>query len=133
MEIRGVYETVLYGADLGAMRRFYVELLGLRLVNDPASEVALAMRLADGNMLLVFDPRQSARGGRGAPTSGASGPGHVAFAVDEEGFESLRQAFAQAGIAIELERGWDPGGRSIYVRDPAGNSVEFVVGEAWPR
>jgi hypothetical protein len=29
-------------------------------------------------------------------------------------------------MQIEQETIWPPGGRSIYVRDPAGNSVDFV-------
>ena len=31
----------------------------------------------------------------------------------------------------EREITWPLGGRSVYVRDPSGNSVEFVEGEIW--
>jgi catechol 2,3-dioxygenase-like lactoylglutathione lyase family enzyme len=41
-------------------------------------------------------------------------------------------ALCARGIEIEREVGWDEGGRSIYFRDPAGNSVELIEGEAWP-
>jgi catechol 2,3-dioxygenase-like lactoylglutathione lyase family enzyme len=34
-------------------------------------------------------------------------------------------------VEIEREITWPLGGRSVYFRDPAGNSVEFVEGEIW--
>ena len=41
-----------------------------------------------------------------------------------------------AGVAIEADFRWPggdgvPGARSIYVRDPAGNSVEFAEPRLW--
>ncbi len=35
------------------------------------------------------------------------------------------------GIVIEAEVEWPPGGKSIYFRDPAGNSVELVTPGVW--
>ena len=35
------------------------------------------------------------------------------------------------GIAIEADFEWPNGGRSIYVRDPAGNSVELADPAIW--
>ncbi|WP_227254645.1 VOC family protein [Frigoriglobus tundricola] len=35
------------------------------------------------------------------------------------------------GIAIEKEVTWPRGGRSLYIRDPASNSVELVTPGAW--
>ena len=42
-----------------------------------------------------------------------------------------RDRLASLGVAIESEIGWPQGGESIYVRDPAGNSVEFVTAAVW--
>ena len=36
-----------------------------------------------------------------------------------------------AGVAIEADFRWPNGARSIYVRDPAGNSVEFAEPRLW--
>jgi len=36
-----------------------------------------------------------------------------------------------ARIAIEADFEWPGGGRSVYVRDPAGNSVEFAEARIW--
>jgi catechol 2,3-dioxygenase-like lactoylglutathione lyase family enzyme len=127
--ISRVYETVLYADDLPAARRFYRETLGLRQVGD-LNELAVSFRLGEGSMLLVFDPKLAAQPGRAVPSHGARGPGHVAFSV--ESLDDWNRRLAAADVEIERAVDWE-GGRSIYIRDPAGNSVELVEGDIWPR
>ena len=127
-----VYETVVYGDDLGAMAGFYADVLGLRLVD--ADELVLAFRLDGGALLLVFDPAVSSAAGRRVPSHGAPGAGHVAFAVEPGELDWWKDRFRDAGVPIEQEIEWGGDrGRSLYVRDPAGNSVELVDGDMWPR
>lgn len=126
MRPRGVYETVVYATDLEAAAAFYRDVLELREVEDGA------FRLADGAMLLLFEPERSSQPRRPVPSHGASGAGHVAFSVDT--LEGWRERLRDAGVEIEQEKEWARGGaHSIYVRDPAGNSVELVEGDLWPR
>lgn len=129
--ITGVYETVLYGDDVAALAAFYVDLLGLRVVDGP-DELAAAIRLPDGGMLLVFHPTLAATPPRRVPLHGAHGPGHVAFGVPRGQLDAWRTAIVGRGQPIEQEVTWAEGGRSIYVRDPAGNSVELTEDELWP-
>jgi catechol 2,3-dioxygenase-like lactoylglutathione lyase family enzyme len=129
--VTGVYETVLYADDVAAAAAFYADLLGLRLVDGP-DELAAAFRLEDGGVLLIFDPSRSSVSGRPAPSHGATGVGHVAFSVEEGALDGWSERLRECGVEIELERAWQRGGRSIYVRDPAGNSVELVEGDLWP-
>ena len=129
--IRGVYETVLYAEDVGAAASFYADVLGLRLVEEP-DELAAAFRLPGGGMLLLFDPRLASRPGRPVPSHGASGAGHVAFAVEAGSLEEWAERLAAHRVDVERTVDWDGRGRSIYVRDPAGNSVELVDGDIWP-
>ena len=84
-------------------------------------------------MLLIFDPARASWPGRPVPSHGASGAGHVAFSVEAGDLASFAASLRGRGIEIEREIEWDRGGRSIYVRDPAGNSVELVEGDIWPR
>jgi catechol 2,3-dioxygenase-like lactoylglutathione lyase family enzyme len=35
------------------------------------------------------------------------------------------------GVPIELETDWPRGGKSLYFRDPAGNSVELITRGLW--
>ena len=121
-----VYETVVYAGDLEAATAFYRDVLGLREVDDGA------FRLDGGGMLLLFDPARSSQPGRPVPSHGATGAGHVAFVVDS--LEAWLERLDEAGVDVEQEKEWARGGaRSVYVRDPAGNSVELVEGDLWPR
>jgi catechol 2,3-dioxygenase-like lactoylglutathione lyase family enzyme len=130
-EIRAVYETVLYGPDLAALVSFYEDMLGLRQVSE-MDELGAAFRLPDGGMLLLFDPSRAAAAGRQVPSHGTDGPGHVAFAIQPDDYDAWFDRLRGAGVEIERELTWKLGGRSIYIRDPAGNSVELVAGEVWP-
>jgi catechol 2,3-dioxygenase-like lactoylglutathione lyase family enzyme len=125
-----VYETVLYGDDLAELVAFYRDVLGLRLV-EPMDELGVAFRLPDGGMLLLFDRERTSQAGRTVPSHGSEGPGHVAFTVPEPSLDDWRAAFAAADVGMEQEIDWRLGGHSLYVRDPAGNSVELVSGEIW--
>lgn len=150
MHPTGIYETILYGEDLGAMERFYREVVGLRMVSR-VEERSRGFRVSASQMLLVFRASVTRLGHPMVPTHGATGEGHVAFSIEPGTYEAWRERLADAGIAIEKEVCWPapgeprPGGgrgegrgegecvaRSIYVRDPAGNSVEFVEGQIWP-
>lgn len=123
-----IFETVLYAEDLAAAERFYHEALGLEIIHR--NDLFVVFRCG-GGVLLVFDPRKSEAPCREVPSHGASGPGHVAFAAKPEELPSWRERLREAGIAIEREVDWDTGGRSIYFRDPAGNSVELAPPTLW--
>jgi catechol 2,3-dioxygenase-like lactoylglutathione lyase family enzyme len=125
-----VYETVLYAEDVRACAAFYADVLGLRLI-EPIDDLAAAFRLDDGGVLLIFDPERSSVPGRAVPSHGARGDGHVALSVGEGALERWAGDLGARGYDVEREITWPPGGRSIYVRDPGGNSVELIDGEAW--
>lgn len=126
-----VYETVLYASDVAATAYFYSEVLRLRLLEEP-DELSAVFRLDDGGVLLLFDPGRASASGRPVPSHGAIGPGHVAFSVAAGGLDAYAAELRRRGVEIEREISWDEGGRSLYLRDPAGNSVELIEGEAWP-
>lgn len=122
-------ETCLYARDLEAARRFYEGTLGLEvLVSD--MERHLFFRLGRG-MFMVFHPEATAAEGGSVPPHGAEGPGHVAFAVSSGSLDGWRGRLAEEGVAVEAEQSWPRGGQSLYVRDPAGNSVELAEPRIW--
>jgi catechol 2,3-dioxygenase-like lactoylglutathione lyase family enzyme len=85
-------------------------------------------------MLLIFNPdvtRTPSKGTLPVPAHGATGEGHVCFAATAPELDGWRAVFASLGIAIEADFEWPGGGRSIYIRDPAGNSVEFAEPRIW--
>jgi catechol 2,3-dioxygenase-like lactoylglutathione lyase family enzyme len=133
-----ILETALYAPDLDAAEAFYGSLLGLPKVTR-AGDRHVFFRL-DQAMLLIFNPAETERppieGALPVPPHGARGPGHVAFAASAEEIDQWRQRLAAAGVAIEADFLWPgkdgaPGARSLYVRDPAGNSVEFAEPRLW--
>jgi len=130
--ITGIHETVLYAPDVPAAAEFYRSVLGLELVRPAAAQSAV-LRIGADSVLILFDPAYSVLTGRGAPPHGMTGQGHVAFRIEPGSIGRWRDRLERAtGRHVEAEVTWELGGRSLYVRDPAGNSVELVDGAVWP-
>ncbi len=132
--ITGVLETSLYCADLDAAAEFYGAVLGLELIAR-APQRHIFYRCGDA-VLLVFNPEHTSReqtsvNGAAVPLHGTRGAGHIAFRVADEQLDSCRERLVRHGIDIESDVRWPRGGRSFYVRDPAGNSVEFATPALW--
>jgi len=125
--VLAILETALYAGDLRAAERFYAGVLGLE-IESAGSGRHVFFRCGDG-MLLVFDPAATSQSTGAVPRHGATGPGHVAFSVDD--LEAWPDRFRAAGVPVEADVAWAGGGRSIYVRDPAGNSVELTTPGIW--
>jgi catechol 2,3-dioxygenase-like lactoylglutathione lyase family enzyme len=83
-----------------------------------------------GRVFLVFNPAATAGGGA-IPGHGATGPGHICFAMREDEIEPWRAHLTAHGVPIETDYTWPSGGRSLYFRDPAGNSVELGTPSIW--
>lgn len=128
MQAQQIFETVLYATDLNAAERFYAEVMGLELYDK--APLMLIFHCGPG-VLLIFDPAQSSVPGRDVPSHGATGAGHIAFACPSADLDGWRAHFAAHDIAIEREVEWGVGGVSLYVRDPAGNSVELAPPTLW--
>ncbi|MCB9941094.1 MAG: VOC family protein [Planctomycetaceae bacterium] len=124
-----VLETCLYVDDLVAAEEFYADVLGLVFVSRHENRHVFFR--CGSTMLLLFDPRVSSDKSSEVPTHGSHGPGHVAFSVPHDEMEAWTARLDQHGVAIEQRVTWPNGGRSIYFRDPAGNSLEFATRDLW--
>ena len=82
-------------------------------------------------VLLVFDSARTRIPDTDVPAHGATGEGHIAFAMDDSELDAWRGRLRESGIAIEAEVEWPTGGRSLYFRDPAGNVVELAPPTLW--
>ncbi|MGD9715439.1 MAG: VOC family protein [Thermomicrobiales bacterium] len=128
-KILAVVETALYVDDLDAAQDFYRHVLGLEVIRkEPGRHVFFQVGVAD--VLLVFLPEATLTGDT-LPSHGAAGPGHFALGIERPSFGAWRERLTAAGVDIEQELDWPRGGRSIYFRDPAGNSVELVTPGVW--
>ena len=128
---RAILETVLYADDLDAAEAFYTDVFGLQVVTRLPGRFVF-LRCGPG-MLLLFDPAESARPNpdNPIPRHGARGQGHVCFAATAEEMPRWQARLREKGIAIEADHRWPSGARSLYVRDPAGNSVELGEPRMW--
>mgnify|MGYP001388257375 CR=1 FL=1 len=129
MKVDRILETCLYVDDLNAAEKFYRRILGVESFSR-VNNRHVFFRCGE-SMLLLFNPLETAKSSGDVPTHGAHGPGHVAFAIAPNQIDLCRRQLQENGIAIETEITWPSGGRSIYFRDPAGNSVELATAQVW--
>lgn len=128
-QIETVVETAVYAEDLEACEVFYTQVLRLeRLAKQPGRHVFF--RAGPASVVLIFRPEAS-RGGGALPPHGATGSGHLAFGVAADSWDAWHQWLAEKAVSIEHEHQWPSGGRSLYLRDPAGNSVELLTPGVW--
>ncbi len=129
-----ILESALYVTDLDAAEKFYTDVLGLDLLGKVDGR-HLFFRCGDG-VLLIFNadatkvpPAPDAR--LKVPPHGTVGDGHLCFAASADEIVRWRAHLERKKIAIESEFEWPQGGRSIYIRDPSGNSIEFAEPRIW--
>ena len=129
-----ILESALYVADLDAAEAFYAEVLGLERIAKVEGRHVF-FRCGRGVLLLfqpdatVVAPAADAR--LPVPPHGARGDGHLCFAASAEEIDRWKARLQARGIAVEADFEWPQGGRSIYFRDPSGNSLEFAEPRIW--
>lgn len=129
-----ILESALYVTDLAAAEAFYGAVLGLeRIARVEGRHVFFR---CGGGVLLLFDaeatresPAPDAR--LPVPPHGATGQGHLCFAATADEIAAWKARLTAQGIAVEADFAWPSGGRSIYFRDPSGNSLEFAEPMIW--
>ncbi len=124
-----IFETCLYASDAIGVADFYQRVFGLELFT-PFSTRLVALRCG-ASMLLIFNPAETRVDGGVVPTHGTTGAGHVAFLATATELPAWRAKLTECAVAIEREVHWPEGGTSLYMRDPAGNSVELAPPTLW--
>ena len=131
MRVSEVLESALYVLDLPTAEKFYIEVLGLSFYSKMEGRHVF---LRCGNrMVLLFNAEATAvtaGGPKDAPTHGASGEGHLAFAAKDSEIDQWKRHLVENGVEIEKEIR-SQGGRSIYFRDPSQNCLEIASPRIW--
>ncbi|AGS20232.1 glyoxalase/bleomycin resistance protein/dioxygenase family protein [Rhizobium etli] len=131
--LEGMLETALYARDLDQAETFYEGVLGLEKITR-AGNRHVFFRCGPG-VLLIFNPEETIKppppDALQVPPHGTTGQGHACFRVSGRNIDAMAEQLKAAGVAIESEVHWPNGGRSIYFRDPAGNSLECAEAKIW--
>ena len=129
-----ILESALYVTDLDAAEAFYTGVLGLEKIAGVAHRHVF-FKCGSGELLLFNaeatrqPPSPDAK--LPVPPHGTTGQGHLCFAATAEEIDSWKTRLEEKGVAIEADFEWPGGGRSIYFRDPSGNSLEFTEPRIW--
>ena len=120
--VRTLGEVALRVNDLEVMREFYETIVGLELMREFPGIVFF--RVGEGygghtTILALFD-RERAAGVEQTTLD------HLAFTIDIADYETERQRLQAAGVQVRPEVFEWVGWRSLFIRDPEGNTVEFV-------
>ena len=129
-----ILESALYVNDLAEAETFYRETIGLELVGKVEGRHAF-FRCGQG-VLLLFNPEATQNppppdAKLPVPPHGTHGPGHLCFSATGDEIDEWKRHLSAKGVAIEAGFEWPQGGRSIYFRDPSGNSIEFAEPRIW--
>lgn len=129
-----VLESALYVTDLTAAEQFYRDVLGLTFISRVEGRHVF-FRCGEG-VVLLFDATATevpppADAKFPVPPHGARGHGHLCFSATAGEIDGWKAELARKGVAIEADFRWPSGGRSIYFRDPSGNSLEFAEPRIW--
>jgi catechol 2,3-dioxygenase-like lactoylglutathione lyase family enzyme len=134
MQPSGILEAALYVSDLDQAEEFYAGVLGLEHVSTVEGRHVF-FRCGKG-IVLLFNaettknpPKPGAK--LPVPPHGAHGPGHLCFRATEGEIARWKDHLERLGVPIEADFEWPTGGRSIYFRDPSGNSIEFANPSIW--
>nr|WP_316651877.1 VOC family protein [uncultured Gellertiella sp.] len=131
--IDGILETALYVDDLDRAEHFYGVILGLEKIGR-AGNRHIFFSLG-GSILLIFNAAETEKpptpGTLPIPAHGARGPGHACFRVAADRLDGMVGRLQARGVDIEADFRWPGGPRSIYFRDPAGNSLECAEPALW--
>lgn len=130
----GVLEAAVYVDDLDAAEAFYGGVLGLEKIARQEGRHVFYRCGATTVLLFVAEATQVPPGKDAflpVPPHGAVGPGHMAFGADAAQLDDWEKRLNDNGVGIEADFRWPNGRRSIYFRDPAGNSIEIADNLLW--
>ena len=126
--IKGLDHVVLRASDMAGMERFYCEVLGCSVERREPAFGLVQLRAGRTLVDLLDIALPAGRAGGAAPGREGRNMDHFCLRIEPFDGPALSAYFAARGVPASevLQRyGADGEGPSIYVTDPAGNSVEL--------
>ncbi len=130
-EIVNLVETGVYVDDLEQAERFYADVLGLSLIGRESGRHVF-FRVGREDVLLLFRAEETIKGDH-LPAHGRDRPWTISPSASRPGLSTPGggSCCIRGGRRGGQGRMAEQGGRSLYFRDPAGNSVELITPGVW--
>ena len=129
IEIAGLDHIVLRTSRMDEMLHFYGTVLGCPIERELSPEFGLVQLRAGTALIdLVAVDSELGRAGGGPPTPSDNNMDHFCLQVNALPEEDISRYLASHGIEagpFERRYGAQGYGRSVYLRDPEGNTVEL--------
>jgi catechol 2,3-dioxygenase-like lactoylglutathione lyase family enzyme len=123
IEPRSVVHFSIAVSNLAASRKFYTDILGLKLVQDASHTLGMVfLRAGDDHVILAKSDAPLQRNPKDSRRA------HHAFKVDPDKYEDAKAFLAAKGVEVFEEEDRKKGvfvGRQFYIRDPDGTVIEF--------
>lgn len=126
--ILGIDHLVLRTADVAALVRFYVDVLGCGVEREQPDFGLTQLRAGSGLIDLVSLDGPLGRAGGAGPGAEGRNLDHFCLRIDPFDADALRAHLAAHGVAasaVEQRYGAEGKGPSLYVKDPDGNVIEL--------
>jgi glyoxylase I family protein len=129
IEIAGLDHIVLRTSHMAEMLHFYGTVLGCPIERELSPEFGLVQLRAGSALIdLVAVDSELGRAGGGPPTQSDNNMDHFCLQLNALPEEDISRYLASHGIEagpFERRYGAQGYGRSVYLRDPEGNTVEL--------
>jgi catechol 2,3-dioxygenase-like lactoylglutathione lyase family enzyme len=123
IEPRSVVHFSIAVSDLNASRKFYTEILGLKLVQDAPAIGMVFLKAGDDHVILAKSDAPLQRNAKDSRRA------HHAFKVDADKYDDAKSFLASKGVEVFEEEDRKKGvfvGRQFYIHDPDGAVIEFT-------
>ena len=123
IEPKSVVHFSIAVSDLNASRKFYTEILGLKLVQEAPAIGMVFLKAGDDHVILAKSDAPLQRNPKDSRRA------HHAFKVDADKYEDAKTFLASKGVEVFEEEDRKKGvfvGRQFYIHDPDGAVIEFT-------
>jgi len=123
IEPRSVVHFSIAVSDLERSRRFYTEVLGLKLVQNALAGGMVFLKAGDDHVILAKSDAPLERNPKDSRRA------HHAFKVDADKYDDAKTFLAAKGVEVFEEEDRKRGvfvGRQFYIHDPDGTVIEFT-------
>ena len=129
IRVRKIDHLVLRSGKVAELVRFYRDVLGCKVERELAPETGLTqLRAGDGLIDIVAVDSELGRAGGGPPGRSGNNLDHFCLELEALTEDELRDWLEAHGVdcsPFQTRYGAGGFGRSIYIQDPDGNTVEL--------